>query len=114
MEITRQDRRSRSFATPKQRPANPVAVAALDAADDWGEHPAEWPPRPHLFPELLTPIEAAQYLRLDEAGQRTPKGAVRSLNHWRGRGELKATKYARRVWYRKAELDRFLVVKTEQ
>jgi hypothetical protein len=72
-----------------------------------------WPPRPHVFGELLTPIEAAQYLRLDETGVHTPQSAVRTLKYWRDRGELKATKFARRVWYRKAELDRFLAVKTE-
>lgn len=72
-----------------------------------------WPPRPEVFGALLTPIEAAQYLRLDETGIHTPQSAIRILNYWRNRGELKATKFARRVWYRKAELDRFLAVKTE-
>jgi len=72
-----------------------------------------WPPRPATFAELLTPVEAAQYLRLDETGIHTPVSAVRTLNYWRDKGELKATKYARRIWYRKAELDRFLAVKTE-
>ena len=73
----------------------------------------DWPPRPPTFPDLLTPLEAAQYLRLDETGIHTPASAIRTLNYWRDRGELKATKYARRVWYRKAELDRFLATKTE-
>ncbi len=72
-----------------------------------------WPPRPGNVPELLTPVEAAQYLRLDETGDHTPLSAVRTLNYWRQRGELKATKFARRVWFRRAELDRFLAVKTE-
>ena len=72
-----------------------------------------WPPRPAEFPELLTPIEAAQYLRLDETGDHTPKSAIRTMNYWRDKGHLKATKYARKVWYRKTELDRFLEVKTE-
>jgi hypothetical protein len=72
-----------------------------------------WSPRPEILPELLTPVEAAQYLRLDETGGHTPQSAIRTLNYWRDRGELKATRYARRVWYRKAELDRFLAVKTE-
>jgi len=72
-----------------------------------------WPARPKRFPELLTPIEAAQYLRLDETNH-TPKSAVRTLNYWRQKGQLKANKFARRVWYRKAELDRFLAVKTEE
>jgi hypothetical protein len=72
-----------------------------------------WPPRPESFAELLTPIEAAQYLRLDETSIHTPQSAVRVLNYWRDRGELKATKFARRVWYRKTELDKFLEVKTK-
>ena len=72
-----------------------------------------WPPRPDSFPQLLTPLEAAQYLRLDETGTHSPASAIRTLNYWRDRGELKATKFARRVWYRRAELDRFLEVKTE-
>ena len=74
---------------------------------------AAWPVRPAFFAELLTPVEAAQYLRLDETGAHTPQSATRTLNFWRDRGELKATKFARRVWYRRSELDRFLQVKTE-
>jgi len=73
----------------------------------------DWPPHPGTFPELLTPVEAAQCLRLDETGTHTPESAVRTLRYWRDRKELKATKFARRVWCRKAELDRFLAVKTE-
>jgi hypothetical protein len=74
---------------------------------------AGWPPRPATFPELLNPVEAAQYLRLDETGIHTPVSAVRTLKFWRDRKELRATKYARHVWYRRSELDRFLTVKTE-
>lgn len=72
-----------------------------------------WPSRRAFAGDLLTPIEAAQYLRLDEHGEHTPKSAIRTLNYWRSRGELRATRFARRVWYRKAELDRFLERKTE-
>ncbi len=72
-----------------------------------------WPPRPDSFGELLTPVEAAQYLRMDETGSHTPESAFRTLNYWRDRGDLKATKFARRVWFRKVELDRFLARKTE-
>ena len=71
-----------------------------------------WPPQPEVFGELLNPTEAAMFLRLHEIGH-TPKSACRTLNYWRNRGELKATKFARRVWYRKTELDKFLTVKTE-
>jgi hypothetical protein len=74
---------------------------------------APGPARPASFGELLNPVEAAQYLRLDETGVHTPAGAGRTLKFWRDRGELRATKYARHVWYRKSELDRFLVNKTE-
>ncbi|TWT44438.1 hypothetical protein RAS1_08530 [Phycisphaerae bacterium RAS1] len=73
-----------------------------------------WPARPAAFGELLTPIEAAQYLRLDEIDAHTPASAVRTLNYWRDKRQLKATKFARRVWYRRAELDRFMELKTEQ
>lgn len=106
--------RRRPFAPSDQQPPRLSRTATPKPEEDLAELPVQWPPRPQAFSELLTPVEAAQYLRLDEAGPRTPQGAVRSLNYWRGRGELKATKFARRVWYRKAELDRFLVVKTEQ
>jgi len=75
--------------------------------------PSAWPQRPASFADLLTPVEAAQYLRLDELGNHTPTSAIRTLNYWRDKGQLKATKFARRVWYRKSELDRFLEVKTE-
>ena len=52
------------------------------------------------------------YLRLDQTGH-SPASALRTLNYWRDRGELKATKYARRVWYLKDELQAFLRNKTE-
>ncbi len=72
----------------------------------------DWPERPGIFPDLMTPIEAAMFLRLDQAGH-TPISAHRTLNYWRDRGELKATKYARRVWFLKNELQAFLRNKTE-
>ena len=71
-----------------------------------------WPSRPSHFPDLMTPIEAALYLRLDETNL-TPKAVIRTLNYWRDKGQLKATKYARRVWYLKSELNVFLHHKTE-
>ena len=73
-----------------------------------------WPVRPTVFGEILTPVEAAQYLRLDETGNHTPISATRTLKFWRDRGQLRATKYARHVWFRRSELDRFLVAKTEE
>lgn len=75
--------------------------------------PDTWPARPEKYPELMRPVEAAQYLRLDELGTQTPKSAMRNFRHWRDKGQLRGTKYARHLWFRKAELDRFLAVKTE-
>ena len=72
-----------------------------------------WPQRPLEFPQLMTPVEAAMFLRLDQTGH-NPESACRTLNYWRDRGELKATKFARRVWYLKDELEAFLKNKTEQ
>ena len=73
---------------------------------------SDWPPRPRFFPDLMTPVEAAMYLRLDEL-KYGPVSAIRTLNYWRDRGELKATKYARHVWYTKHQLDAFIAIKTE-
>jgi hypothetical protein len=73
----------------------------------------QWPKRSIPFPALMTPVEAAQFLRLDEVGH-TPSSAQRTLDYWRQQGELKATKYGRRVWYLKGELEAFLKRKTEQ
>lgn len=71
-----------------------------------------WPERPAKFPLLMTPVEAAQFLRLDQTAH-TPESAKRTLNYWRDRGELRATKFARRVWFLKEELEHFLRNKTE-
>ena len=73
----------------------------------------KWPNRPEEFPLVMTPVEASQFLRLDETDH-TPKSAQRTLNYWRDHGELKATKYGRHVWYLKSELEAFLKRKTEQ
>ena len=79
------------------------------ARDDTGNG---WPARPSTFPDLMTPEEAAMFLRLDQTGH-TPASACRTLNYWRNRGELKATKYARRIWYLRGELEAFLRKKTD-
>ena len=82
---------------------NPTAREVVAQSGQTGELPVpgasrdSWPPRPQEFRELLTPVEAAQYLRLDETGAHTPQSAARTLNYWRDRGELKATRFARRV-----------------
>ena len=73
----------------------------------------EWPQKPTEFPKLMTPVEAAMFLRLDQTGH-NPESACRTLNYWRNRDELKATKFARRVWFLKEELEAFLKNKTEQ
>ena len=72
-----------------------------------------WPEKPRVFPLIMTPTEAAQFLRLDHTSH-TPKSAKRTLDYWRERGELKGTKYARHVWYLRSELEAFLANKTEQ
>ena len=71
-----------------------------------------WPDRPNTFPDLMTPHEAAMFLRLDETGH-TPASACRTLDYWRDKGELRATKYARRIWYLRSELEAFLRRKTD-
>jgi hypothetical protein len=72
----------------------------------------EWPDRPEVFPDPMTPTEAAMFLRLDQIGH-TPKSAIRTLNYWRNNEHLRATKYSRHVWYLKCELEKFLKKKTE-
>ena len=73
----------------------------------------DWPEKPEIFPDLMTPTEAAMFLRLDQIGH-IPDSAKRTLSYWRDHGELKATKYARHVWYLKSELEAFLHNKTEE
>lgn len=72
-----------------------------------------WPKVPRVFPPIMTATEAAQYLRLD-CTNHTPESAKRTLTYWREHDQLKATKYARHVWYLKSELDAFLQNKTER
>ena len=55
--------------------------------------------------ELAVRIDGKRYVFPGSRGLARESG--------RDRGDLKATKYARHVWYRKSELDRFLAVKTE-
>ena len=74
---------------------------------------SEWPKRPEIFPNLMTFVEAAMFLRLDQVGH-TPKSAKRTLDYWRFRGDLKATKYARHIWFLREELESFLKGKTKK
>ena len=108
MAITPDEDRRRTFGKGRD-----VAIGGVPGSSTSWDGSDGWPPRPDPFPELMTPVEAAQYLRLDETGGHTPRSAVRTLSYWRDRGELKATKFARRVWFRREELGRFLQVKTE-
>ncbi len=73
---------------------------------------SDWPEKPSIFPDPMTPEEAAMFLRLDQIGH-TPTSAYRTLDYWRDRGELRATKYARRIWYLRSELEAFLRKKTD-
>jgi len=108
--VNTMNERSQDRSAPRRTEAgNEISGASQPS----GSPSTQWPHRPERFREILTPVEAAQYLRLDETEGHTPESAVRTLNYWRDRGELRATKFARRVWYRRAELDRFLEVKTE-
>ncbi len=77
------------------------------------ENKRDWPNKPEVFPDLMTPMEAAMFLRLNELDH-NPDTAIRTLNYWRNKGELKATKYARHIWYTKQELELFISKKTEQ
>jgi len=74
---------------------------------------SDWPDKPDDFRDLMTPTEAAMFLRLHDTAH-NPRSACRTLNYWRDRGELRATKYARHVWYLKKELEKFLEIKTEE
>ena len=88
-------------------------METLNLKENRGKAGLSWPQKPEIFPGLMTPVEAAMYLRLDQIGH-SPEAAIRTLNHWRDHGFLKATKYARRVWYLKEELENFLKNKTEK
>lgn len=94
------------------KPEMPPSEIVTPAHEAPVEHQEGWPQRPAMFGELLTPVQAAQYLRLDEIGH-TPRSAIRVLNYWRGKSQLRATKFARHVWFLRSELDHFLQAKTE-
>ena len=93
-------------------PQGSIVNSAL-TGDTASSNSDTWPQRPEVFPDLMTPVEAAMFLRLDEADH-NPVSARRTLDYWRDKGELRATKFARRVWFLKKELEAFLVDKTEQ
>ena len=85
----------------------------MTQGEDKQKEEAVWPNRPQVFPLIMTPIEAAQFLRLDQTAH-TPRTAKRTLDYWRDRGELRGTKYARHIWYLQEELEAFLKHKTQK
>ena len=62
-------------------------------------------------PELLTEAEAIRYLRLDTVSIDDPSGTLR---RYRDLGLLRATQVSKKLFYRKAELERFLGRVTEE
>ena len=67
------------------------------------------PDRP--CPELLLPVEAIRYLRLDETEVADPE---RTLRYYREKWGLRATQVGRRLRYRRVELDRLLERLTDE
>ena len=66
------------------------------------------PPQP--CPELLTEDETIRYLRLDTISVSNPSATLR---RYRERGLLRGTQISKRIFYRRAELDRFIERVTE-
>ncbi len=66
------------------------------------------PPQP--CPELLTEGEAVRYLRLDTINISDPAATLR---RYREQRLLRGTQISKRIFYRRAELDRFIERATE-
>ena len=66
------------------------------------------PPQP--CPELLTEDEAVRYLRLDTINISHPSATLR---RYREQRLLRGTQISKRIFYRRAELDRFIERATE-
>ncbi len=64
-----------------------------------------------VMPELLTPGEAVTFLRIDNGTTKKPQG---TLQYYRDKGLLRATRVGNNVCYQKKELLRFLDILTEQ
>ena len=62
-------------------------------------------------PELMTEEEAIQFLRLDIDGPANPN---QTLQYYRSRGVLKATRIGKHLRYSKQELLKFIEVMTDQ
>ncbi|HKQ50464.1 MAG TPA: hypothetical protein VJZ71_20495 [Phycisphaerae bacterium] len=70
--------------------------------------PSEWPAPPAAWPELLTDVELAQYLRMDMAGH-DPASAKRALRFIRRTQNLPDVgRIAGRVLFRRAAVDEWL------
>jgi len=67
-------------------------------------------PNGNKVPEVLTPEEAITLLRLDIDGPRNP---LLTLQHYRDKGLLRATKIGKRVRYTRTEILNFLARQTE-
>ena len=69
---------------------------------------SEWPPRPEVWPEVLTDVELCQLLRLDQQHQ-SPASAKRSLRHIRRtRGLPSIGRLGSKVLFRKIAVDEWL------
>ena len=67
-----------------------------------------WPPRPEVWPEVLTDVEVCLYLRLDERHD-DPASAKRSLRHIRRtQGLTDVGRLGSKVLFRKATVDTWL------
>ncbi len=67
-----------------------------------------WPPRPEVWPEVMTDIEVCQYLRLDQQHE-SPASAKRSLRHIRRtRGLPDVGRLGSKVLFRKTAVDAWL------
>lgn len=86
-------------------PLSPIAVAILPARYEQRDGQLVEVAPAQACPELLTPDEAARYLRLDVAGV---KDVVSTLDRYRAMGLLRGTQVSRRVLYRRVELEKFL------
>ena len=69
------------------------------------------PPTPR---EVMTPAEAARYLRLDDDGTRCDEKAIDSLNRLVERGLIRPLRLGHRRRYALAELRRFVLAQTEK
>lgn len=71
----------------------------------------QWPPRPDVWPDVLTDIEVCQYLRLDSIHD-SPTSAKRTLRFIRRQQSLPDLgRIAGQVLFRRAAVDAWLATK---